>query len=194
MQPDFLEQETLLQVYCRKLGAKSDHTPVAHCEVAGEGIEFDWGYSKTVYRSKPLSEKRNKSQFHSLVDSVLSNDVLTLSVCRSNAQRARQYMLAYMTLDKQQRSCHTSFDNTATVEHTQTKQADTKLAVKQELKVTYTLIEKCVDLFRKRRSHRNAIDFDGKYLKDEVLKNVVDGMVLGKHQKIETDSNHEIQE
>lgn len=49
--------------------------------------------------------------------------------------------------------------------------------IKQELKVTHSLIEKCVALFRKQRTHWSAIDFYSNYLKDEVLKNVVDGMV-----------------
>ena len=83
VQPDFLQQETLLQVYCNKLGVKADRTPVAHCEIAGEGIEYDWGHSKIVYRSRPLSEKCSKSKFIALVNEVLRDTVLTLSVCRS---------------------------------------------------------------------------------------------------------------
>ena len=94
-QPDFINQKTLLQHFCELLGTKSDRTPVAHCEIAGEGIEFDWGYSKMLYRSKPISMKRNKTKFHELVDSVLSTDVLTIAVARANSCRARQYMLVY---------------------------------------------------------------------------------------------------
>ena len=59
-QPNFINQKMLMQHFCELLGAKSDQTPVAHCEIAGEGIKFDWGYSKMLYRSKPISMKRNK--------------------------------------------------------------------------------------------------------------------------------------
>ena len=49
--------------------------------------------------------------------------------------------------------------------------------IKQEQKqITYSLIERCVGLFRKRRSHCNAQDFDTKYIKDEFEKNVLEGM------------------
>ena len=58
IQPDFIHQETLLQIYCSKLGVLSDRSPIAHCEIAGDGIEFDWGFSKIIYRSKPLDEKK----------------------------------------------------------------------------------------------------------------------------------------
>ena len=44
-QPDFLEEETLLQYYARELGVESDRSPKCHPEIAGEGIEFDWGCS-----------------------------------------------------------------------------------------------------------------------------------------------------
>ena len=64
-QPDFMNEKTMLQYYCKKLGIRTDRTPVAHCEIAGEGIEFDWGFSKIAYNSKPISLKQNKSKFHS---------------------------------------------------------------------------------------------------------------------------------
>ena len=170
-QPDFLQQETLLQIHCRKLGVSSDRSPVAHPEIAGEGIEFNWGHSKLIYRAKPLTEKRNKSQFHDLVKQVLSSDVLTLDVCRSNARRARQYMLAYMTLKAESESQQIK------AEQPQTECKPPQAKIKQEVKVTHSLIEQCVGLFRRRRTHRNAIDFDREYLKKSILlKNVIDGM------------------
>ena len=75
-----MEQETLLQTHCKKLGAMSDRSPVALPEIAGKGIKFNWGFSKITYRAKSLSQKRNKTKFHELVHEVLSNAVLTLSV------------------------------------------------------------------------------------------------------------------
>ena len=80
-QPDFMNQKTMLQHYCKKLGVRTDRTPVAHCKIAGKGIEFDWGYLKITYCSCPISLKHSKSKFHSLVDSVLSSQTLTISIC-----------------------------------------------------------------------------------------------------------------
>ena len=170
MQPDFLHQETLLQIHCKKLGTLSNRLPIAHPKIAGEGIKFNWGFSKITYGAKPLSKKCNKTKFHELVHKVLGSAVLTLTVCQANARRARQYMLAYMTLEGQSRS------QSSKTQHPTTENKDNQTTVKQEIKVTHTLIEKCVGLFRKRRMHRNAIDFDGQYLKDEVLKIVFDNI------------------
>ena len=44
------------------------------------------------------------------------------------------------------------------------------------INVTHSLIENCVGLFRKRRSHQNAMDFDGKYLKCLIMGSVLDAM------------------
>ena len=71
LQPDFMRQETLLQTFIMKLGQKSDRTPIVHCEIAGEGIEFNWGHSKIIYRSRPIEQKRNKNKFQDLVQSVV---------------------------------------------------------------------------------------------------------------------------
>ena len=43
-------------------------------------------------------------------------------------------------------------------------------------KYNHTLIEKCVSLFKRRRTHRNVIDFDSKYLSDANLKNLISKM------------------
>ena len=34
-----------------------------HCEMAGEGIEYGWGYSKKVFRAFSLNEKKDKAAF-----------------------------------------------------------------------------------------------------------------------------------
>ena len=102
-QTDFMQQETLLQNCCKKIGVLTDRCPVAHPEIVGEGIEFDWGCSKLVYRSKPLSLKSSKEKFHNLVDTVLDKGVLILALLvGSNARRARHYILAYNTFEPYQ--------------------------------------------------------------------------------------------
>ena len=38
----------------RTLGVKAERSPKFHCELAGEGIEYDWAYCKQQYRRRPL--------------------------------------------------------------------------------------------------------------------------------------------
>jgi hypothetical protein len=45
-QMDFIEEETLLQYHGRQLGVVIDRTPKCHPEMAGEGIEYNWGCAK----------------------------------------------------------------------------------------------------------------------------------------------------
>lgn len=161
-QPDFLEQETLLQCYAKELGVESDRSPVCHPEIAGEGIEFNWGCAKVHYRSEPIARKRSKENFYSLVDECLGPTVLSITQCRNNARRARMYMLAYKALED---SYTTSNQN---------KKEEKK--IKDSARYNHTLIEKCISLFRKRRSHRNNLDFDNKYLKDERVKSIIQKM------------------
>jgi hypothetical protein len=40
----------------------------------------------------------------------------------------------------------------------------------EKVEMSHALMEKCVKLFRKRRSHRNAMDFDSKFIKGVLLK------------------------
>ena len=42
-QTDFANEESLLEMYARMMGVESGKSPIAHPEVAGEGVEFDWG-------------------------------------------------------------------------------------------------------------------------------------------------------
>ena len=51
-QPNFMEQETLLQIHCKKLGAMSNKSPIAQPEIAIVGIKFDLGVSKIPYKAK----------------------------------------------------------------------------------------------------------------------------------------------
>ena len=154
MQPNFLNQETLLQTYYRKLGVLSDWTHVTHCEVAGEGIEFNWDFAKIVYCSKPLEDKRNKNKFQGLVRSVLAKDILTLSVCCSNVHRARQYMLAYVAIEE-----HKKYQSIVNSQQPNNAQYNIKVEGKPTLSqhdntnITHALIENCFDLFCKQRSH-----------------------------------------
>ena len=45
-QADFKEEITLLQYHAQKLGVVLDRSPKCHPEIAGEGIEYAWAFSK----------------------------------------------------------------------------------------------------------------------------------------------------
>jgi hypothetical protein len=64
---DYIEEETLLQYHGRLLGVKVKRTPKCHPEIAGEGIEYDWGCAKGVYRHLPISQKKTKEKFRGSV-------------------------------------------------------------------------------------------------------------------------------
>ena len=49
IQHDFMSELTLLQFHGQKLGVVVDRTPKCHPEIAGEGIEYIWSYSKCIY-------------------------------------------------------------------------------------------------------------------------------------------------
>jgi hypothetical protein len=97
---DFVEEETLLQYHGRLLGVKVERTTKCHPEIVGEGIEYDWGCGKGVYRRLPLLRKRTKEKFCESVKECLDSDeVLTVDRRRLFSKRAREYMLAYSILN-----------------------------------------------------------------------------------------------
>ena len=83
-------------------------------------------------------------------------------------------MLAYMALKPR-------YESEA---HAEDKEEDTKeIKELKELAISHSLIERCVKVFRTRRSHRSVKDFDEKYLKDKSLWVVIDQMAT--HPKAE---------
>ena len=80
---------------CRLMLIRS---PNYHPELAGEGIEYDWGAAKQWYRSQKLAEKRTKDKFRKLVIRRLNQVKINLRMKFS--RRAGQYMLAYQTVQQ----------------------------------------------------------------------------------------------
>ena len=68
-------------------------TPKYHCEIAGEGIEYCWGFSKKIQRRLPLKDRRKVEGFIKSVKCCLKR--VTPVRMRQFARRARKYMLAY---------------------------------------------------------------------------------------------------
>jgi hypothetical protein len=148
---DFIEEETLLQYHGQLLGVKVERTPKCHPKMADEGIEYDWGCGKGVYRCLPISHKKTKQKFRESVKTCLdSANVLTVERRRLFSKRAREYMLAYSILDTNDEADSTEGDSEEGV-------------VKKEKKphMTAYLIEKIVKQYK---SHRSAADFDAGFI------------------------------
>ena len=97
--PDFVAKQALLEYIAQLLGTKVKSSLKYHPEIAGEGIEFCWGVSKSWYRKQRLEDKKKKSNFKKLVESSMSESVLGYHSVHKCARRMRSYVLAYVCVD-----------------------------------------------------------------------------------------------
>ena len=65
-------------------------SPKGHCELAGNGIEYDWGKMKQNFR-----RKNKYINFHALILDSMSRTALPLSTSRKFSRKARSYRRAY---------------------------------------------------------------------------------------------------
>ena len=56
--PDFQDELTKLQWVASQLGVIVERTPKCHPELAGEDIEYAWGFAKAYYRSLSMKHKK----------------------------------------------------------------------------------------------------------------------------------------
>ena len=72
-------------------------TPKYHCEIAGEGIEYDWAITKKFYQNIPLPDKVTKEKFHQCFrDSI---NAVSIKNSQLFSAKARKYMLTYLNLE-----------------------------------------------------------------------------------------------
>lgn len=115
-------------------------TTKLHCEFAG-GIENSWGYSKKVFRSLPLHQKKTRALFRKAVKENINT--VKINNVRAFSARAHCYMLAFFNLMKREHGEEeTGGENTEGV--------------------TYRDIEHLVNKVFK--THRNAADFDNAFI------------------------------
>ena len=164
---DFIEEETLLQFHGKTLGVMVDRTPKCGPEVAGEGIEYSWGCSKGKYRRLPLCDKRRKDNFRNSVRQCLDpNAILTLERQRMFSKRARQYMLAYNSIEigKERRR----LEAIERENHGANQNENTQV---NKLEMSAYLVEKIIKTYK---SHRGATDFDSAYI-DAIVNDMKSG-------------------
>ena len=138
---DFKNETSQLEYLCEALGVRAVITTKYHAEYAGEGVEYSWGLSKLHYRRYPLESKQTADKFRSLVRCCISRDVLTTEVIGRFSKRARQYMVGYRILMKDQESGDLKCD------------------------ISYCRIEHMKSILK---CHRAALDFDKGFIMTEL--------------------------
>ncbi|KAL7523118.1 hypothetical protein ACHAXR_000032, partial [Thalassiosira sp. AJA248-18] len=135
---DFQNEVSQLEHVARSLGSRVIITTKYHAEYAGEGVEYTWGFSKSVYRRHPLAAKKGRDNFIALVDKCISRELITAEMVRKFSGRARGYMLAYNLLE-----------------------TDEMKEKGEPTEITHKMIEKMKKVIS---SHRAALDFDKGFL------------------------------
>lgn len=69
-------------------------TPKYHCEMAGEGIEYSWGFFKKWFRKQPLSDRQSCKTFVESTKRCISR--VDIEMTRKFARRAREHMMIYV--------------------------------------------------------------------------------------------------
>ena len=91
---DFKAEVGALTKVVRARGHIAVFSPKAHPEVAGAGIEFDWGISKKWFRRHNTYKPK---ETEGLVRASLA--VVTMLMAKKTARRARSYLRAYRNPD-----------------------------------------------------------------------------------------------
>ncbi len=148
---DFGTEISILQKISQKYGATVWFTPKYHCEIAGEGIEYVWGFVKSIYRRIPLAMKKKKKDFENSVKNIFSGEKVKKEHVRRFSRRARQYICSYHVLHS------TSMEDN-------NDESVSNMDIRND-KVSLKRLEYIVRQFK---THRCALDFDFKFIAAEV--------------------------
>ena len=90
--PDFIEEKCAIQHIIEDRGHIFVKSPVCHCELAGYGIEYCWGYGATIFRKiNDCTAKKLETN----VRTSLSSEHLTMERVWKFSRRTRDYMRMY---------------------------------------------------------------------------------------------------
>ena len=171
--PDFKAELTQLQFMARKFGATVKCSPKYHPEIAGKGIEFNWGCAKKWYRQQPLRLKQTKALYRDLVNAATNIEVLSLDRVRMFAARQRSYILTYNYLIGQ--------------EEAEGGHVEQDRPIILMPKMSESLIQRIQRQIRKgHKSHHEMRDIDSGYL-DDVLSSVKARL---SNQVLQENNNH----
>jgi hypothetical protein len=130
-------------------------TPKFHCEMAGEGIEYAWVVSKSIYRSMKLENKKILGGFHDLVkNKCLSRSAISTKNVRRFNLRARSYICAYFEYE-------TTHANG--IESRNRERGANEAALPS---LNYSLIQR---MQKKFKTHRGTLDSDKSFILSKVV-------------------------
>uniref|UniRef100_A0A7S3QH27 Uncharacterized protein n=1 Tax=Chaetoceros debilis TaxID=122233 RepID=A0A7S3QH27_9STRA len=141
---DFKKEFSILEKIAERYSATVWFTPKYHCEIAGEGVEYMWGYDKRVFRRIPLALRKKKQDFEKRVRETVCEDVNTSTIIRRFSRRARQYICAY--------------------HHIHSKESTS-----EKVQVSLKEVEKVV---KKLKTKRSALDISFGFIEAEVKKSL----------------------
>ncbi|CAB9531571.1 hypothetical protein SEMRO_3688_G350320.1 [Seminavis robusta] len=97
---DFKKEISMLEWVAKQYGWRVIFSPKCHPEIAGVGIEYVWSVSKNCLVRIPLPQRKGKDRFTKQVLDVCFNSekTLTKQTVRGCAQKARQFVIAYLLL------------------------------------------------------------------------------------------------
>ena len=104
---DFKNELSAMELLCQELSAKGECkielivSPKYHPEIAGEGVEYVWGFIKKYYRSLSMKDKKGKKNFEEAIKKSVSQ--VNKNHVNRFAARCRRYMLAYMNQARETR-------------------------------------------------------------------------------------------
>jgi hypothetical protein len=91
---DFRLEKSKLECLVEELGGNCRMTPKVHPEIAGVGIEYDWGYAKLKYR-KEINDGIASHLEKNVKKALDPEETLTINRTRKFARKAREYKLTY---------------------------------------------------------------------------------------------------
>jgi len=155
-----------MQWIAEQLGARVVMTPKAHPELAGQGIEYSWGYAKLTFRknntARSAKEKAQRLEANVLAaTSTVGSHALNLERVRKFVRKARDYKVVYrehfkaLQLMEEQAQAATTIDDS--------EAAERKKKIKAFEKHHYVKIEKQV---KHLKAHRAAVDMDTKFIRE----------------------------
>ena len=159
---DFATEISQMQFIAKQLGVEVTMTPKAHPELAGQGIEYSWGYAKLMFRKNNTNgtSKEKAQRLESNVLDAISTENLTIERIRKFVRKARDYKMVYRehfkTLDLMKQS-------SASALSTEEDANKLKKEIASFEKLHFAKIEKQVKYLK---THRAAADFDTKFIKE----------------------------
>ena len=173
MLESYENEKSILEAIAERRGVIIKPTPKYHCELAGEGIEYSWGFAKLRYRRVPLEGKNSATKFRACVAESL--DAISKERMRRFSRRARRYVCAYYVMHHGLAKTEDKGINAeevpevdANIRRNGDAVDDGSLHNKSvKIKIELKDIERMIKSFR---SHRCALDFDGAFIERESAK------------------------